>query len=47
MPHISFVSPVYKAEAIVPLLEGELINSIEEVTDDYEIILVQYGSQHN
>ena len=47
MAHISIVSPVYKAEAIVPLLVNQLINSLEEITSDYEIILVEDGSPDN
>ena len=47
MAHISIVSPVYKAEAIVPLLVSQLINSLEEITNDYEIILVEDGSPDN
>ena len=47
MAHISVVSPVYKAEAIVPLLVEQLVNSLEKITSDYEIILVEDGSPDN
>ncbi len=47
MPHISVVSPVYKAEAIVPLLVEQLINCLALITSDYEIILVEDGSPDN
>jgi polyisoprenyl-phosphate glycosyltransferase len=47
MAHISIVSPVYRAEAIVPLLVNQLVSSLEEITRDYEIILVEDGSRDN
>lgn len=40
-PLISIVSPVYKAEQIVPELVKRIIKSVEEITDEYEIILVE------
>ena len=47
MPHISIVSPVYKAEAIVHLLVEQSIHYIESITTDYEIILVEDGGKDN
>lgn len=41
MPHLSIVSPVYNAEKIVPFLVGRIESSVEKITDDYEIILVE------
>lgn len=40
----SIVSPVYRAEKIVPLLVAEIKKEIEPITDQYEIILVEDGS---
>lgn len=40
----SIVSPVYRAEAIVPELVRRIRSSIESITQDYEIILVDDGS---
>jgi dolichol-phosphate mannosyltransferase len=42
-PVISIVSPVYKAEKIIPLLVERIENAISKITDDYEIILVEDG----
>jgi polyisoprenyl-phosphate glycosyltransferase len=47
MPHISIVSPVYRAESIVHLLVEQVILNIEPITSDYEIILVEDGSPDN
>lgn len=41
---ISIVSPVYRSEDIVDELLNRIIRSIEAITDDYEIILVEDGS---
>lgn len=41
MPHISIVSPVYKAENTIPILIERIENSVKQITDDYEIILVE------
>ncbi|MEM6724930.1 MAG: glycosyltransferase [Bacteroidota bacterium] len=46
-PHISIVSPVYRAEKIVDKLVSEIIRSIEPITTNYEIILVEDGSPDN
>lgn len=43
-PLFSIVSPVYKAEAIVPELVRRIKQSVGKLTDDYEIILVVDGS---
>lgn len=44
MPLISIVSPVYKAEMTVDELVKRLTTSLNEITNDYEIILVEDGS---
>jgi polyisoprenyl-phosphate glycosyltransferase len=43
MPHISIVSPVYKAEKILPTLIERIESSVSKITDDFEIILVEDG----
>lgn len=43
-PFISIVSPVYKAEKIVHELVHQVITNIEQITIDYEFILVCDGS---
>jgi glycosyltransferase involved in cell wall biosynthesis len=40
---ISIVSPVYKAEKIIPLLVERIENAVSKITSDYEIILVEDG----
>jgi glycosyltransferase involved in cell wall biosynthesis len=40
---LSIVSPVYKAEKIIPLLIERIENAVEKITADYEIILVEDG----
>lgn len=40
-PVISIISPVYKAERIVPELVERLKQSVSTITDNYEIILVE------
>jgi dolichol-phosphate mannosyltransferase len=42
--HLSIVSPVYKAEKIVDELVRRIVASVELITTDYEIILVEDGS---
>ncbi|MBQ0735323.1 glycosyltransferase family 2 protein [Aquimarina celericrescens] len=44
---LSIVSPVYKAENVVQLLVGRIEKSIQKITEDYEIILVDDGSPDN
>lgn len=39
--HISVVSPVYKAETIVDELVRQLVAVLPQLTDDYEILLVE------
>ena len=41
---ISIVSPVYQAQNIIDELVIRIIGSVREITDDYEIILVDDGS---
>jgi len=41
MPHISVVIPVYKAEACLVELYSRLTTSLEVITKDFEIILVE------
>lgn len=43
-PLLSVVSPVYRAENIVPVLVKRIRNAVESITSDYEIILVEDGS---
>ena len=43
-PLISIVSPVYQAEQIVDELVSQLQTAMTEITDNYEIILVDDGS---
>jgi len=40
---LSIVSPVYKAEKIIPLLVERIEKSVGKITADYEIILVEDG----
>ena len=47
VPLLSIVSPVYKAERIVPELVRRIVESVKTVTEDYEIILVCDGSPDN
>jgi len=47
MPHISVVSPVYRAESCVPELCRRLKLAIEPITNDFEIILVEDRSPDN
>ena len=44
---ISVVSPVYKAEKIVGELVERITRSLEKITSDFEIILVEDGSPDN
>ena len=41
MPHISVVIPVYRAESCLPVLYNRLKASLELITQDFEIILVE------
>jgi len=46
-PHITVVSPVYKAEKIVNELVRQLHENLVTITDDYEIVLVNDASPDN
>ena len=41
MPQISIVSPVYRAEKIIPELVARIKASVEKITNDFEIILIE------
>ena len=41
MPHISVVIPVYKAEDCLYVLYKRLADSLETITQDFELILVE------
>lgn len=41
---ISVVSPVYGAEKIIPELVKQVSNALQQITSDYEIVLVEDGS---
>lgn len=45
--HISVVSPVYKAESIIDELVRQLVAVLPQLTDDYEILLVEDHSPDN
>jgi glycosyltransferase involved in cell wall biosynthesis len=47
MPFISVVSPVYNSQNIVPLLISRLEEALRQITEDYEIILVDDYSSDN
>jgi polyisoprenyl-phosphate glycosyltransferase len=40
-PFITVISPVYRAEQIVPLLVTQLKNELTTITENYEIVLVE------
>lgn len=46
-PLISVVSPVYKAEHIVPELVRRIEESLQSITNEYEVVLVCDGSPDN
>ena len=46
-PLISIVSPVYKAENIVPELVKRIIKETSKITENFEIILVEDGGPDN
>lgn len=46
-PHISVVSPVYRAENIVRQLVKRISEEVEKITNNYEIILVEDSSPDN
>jgi len=41
MPHLSVVTPVYKAEKILPELYGRLTAALQPITEDFEIVMVE------
>ena len=41
MPHISIITPVYKAEGCLDELYKRLVAALEPVTKDFEIIMVE------
>lgn len=43
-PYISIVSPVYRAADIVPILVKNINESLVQITNDFEIVLVDDGS---
>lgn len=45
MAYLSIVSPVYKAEKILPELISRIEKSVQKITADYEIILVEDKGQ--
>ena len=42
--YLSIVSPVYRAEEIVEQLVSEIHQAVSQITDSYEIVLVEDGS---
>lgn len=46
-PFISVVSPVYEGEQLVNLLIDRTQAALLQITDDFEIILVDDGSSDN
>jgi polyisoprenyl-phosphate glycosyltransferase len=47
MPYLSIVSPVYNAEKLLPILIKRIENSVQNITYDYEIILVEDNGPDN
>src|SRR5687767_1157009 len=43
-PALSVVTPVYRAEAIVPELVRRICLAVEPITADFEVVLVEDGS---
>lgn len=43
IPLLSIVSPVYKAEKIIPLLVERIEKAVAKITADYEVLLVEDG----
>src|SRR6188474_22648 len=41
MPHISIVTPVYKAEGCLEELYRRLVTAISGITEDFEIIMIE------
>ncbi len=47
MPHITVVSPVYRAESIVDELVERITTEVSKITENFEIVLVEDGSPDN
>lgn len=47
LPYLSIVSPVYRAEKLLPELVQRIATSASTITTDYEIILVEDGGPDN
>ena len=47
MPHLSIVIPLYKCSVAIPELAQRLQVCLPEISDDYEIIMVNDGSPEN
>ncbi|MCC7317563.1 MAG: glycosyltransferase, partial [Bacteroidales bacterium] len=47
MPHLSIVSPVYRAEKILPVLVQRITQAVSAITTDFEIVLVDDRSPDN
>ena len=45
--HISIISPVYGAPTLINELVSQIETAVNEITDDYEIILVEDHSPDN
>ena len=43
VPLLSIVSPVYKAEKIIPVLVERIENAVSKISSNYEILLVEDG----
>ncbi len=46
-PYFSIVSPVYRAELLVDLLVETIVKEVSQISEDFEIILVDDGSPDN
>ncbi len=46
-PYLSIVSPVYKAKLIVPELVRRIVLAVSEITEEFEVILVDDGCPDN
>ncbi len=44
-PNISVVIPVYNSESILPKLVARLIETLKNISSNYEILLINDGSQ--
>lgn len=39
---LSIVSPVYKAKTIIPELVHRIVESVSQITEDFEVILILF-----